>query len=271
MGLDLLTLEEALGYARAQVAAEVAARSAADATVAANAASALATHEADTTAVHGIADTAVLVLTSDSRLSDSRAPSGAAGGVLGGTYPNPTFAVDMATQAELDAQLATIDARRKVVKRSTINARGGNVTGSGTYLHAEGGTAQTPSSSGANWTILEVLSADLALAGRAMKMRLKAGCLVNATAPGITLTVGLYPVGTPVGGVNVFDPAIGTVVTGSTVAFTTPAASSKAAEVSSGTFDMPADGYYVVGVVASGAMATNSVVMIPYCLEIWGQ
>lgn len=39
------------------------------------AASAVAAHEADTTAVHGIADTSQLVLTSDGRLSDARTPT----------------------------------------------------------------------------------------------------------------------------------------------------------------------------------------------------
>jgi hypothetical protein len=61
----------------------------------ATAAAALTTHTADTTAVHGIADTSALVVDGD-----------AAGGVLGGTYPNPSFAADMATQAELDAHIA---------------------------------------------------------------------------------------------------------------------------------------------------------------------
>lgn len=67
---------------------------------------ALSAHEADTTGVHGIADTSALVLTGDSRLSNARTPTGAAGGVLAGTFPAPSFAVDMATQAELDAVAA---------------------------------------------------------------------------------------------------------------------------------------------------------------------
>lgn len=61
-------------------------------------------------AASGDAASGQAVTGDDSRLTDSRAPSGAAGGVLGGTYPNPSFAADMATQAELDAHISDTSA-----------------------------------------------------------------------------------------------------------------------------------------------------------------
>lgn len=66
-------------------------------------ASALGTSAALNVPASGNAAAGEVVKGNDSRLVDSRTPTGGAGGVLSGSFPNPGFAVDMATQGELDA------------------------------------------------------------------------------------------------------------------------------------------------------------------------
>lgn len=77
-------------------------------------------------------------------------PTGAAGGVLGGTYPNPGFAVDMATQAELDAHETTRAASGKGYVNHGATAGTARPTG---YASVEwvGSVEPTNASNGDTW------------------------------------------------------------------------------------------------------------------------
>ncbi len=102
--------------------------------------------------------------------------------------------------------------------------------------------------------------------GPVPKLRLRATCLPNATAPAITFTFGLYPV-TVAGAADTLTMTLGTVVTGSTVAIASPPASTVTPGVGTD-FTFPADGYYVLGVVYSGTLANNSTVNMQCALQL---
>ena len=129
----------------------------------------------------------------------------------------------------------------------------------GDHLLVPGGLAVLEATSGSDVSAAAFYldDADYAIAGRTLKLRLRAQLYTNATAPAITATFGLFPVSSVAGSTSATAITLGAVTAGSTVAFATPALST-ANQGNSGDFAFPADGHYALGVTLSGAPAANS-------------
>lgn len=102
--------------------------------------------------------------------------------------------------------------------------------------------------------------ADYLITGKTLKMRLRSQIAVNGTKPTIKFTVGLYPISSS-GGAEILLITAGSVVSGSTIEFNEPAASTITQNVTSD-FTIPSDGAYALGVTVSGDINTNSQVKI---------
>lgn len=139
-----------------------------------------------------------------------------------------------------------------------------------TYVLAEGSVAPLAvTAAGAGLAVFHLEPVDFTATGRTTFLRLKASLLTNAVAPTVNFTLGLYPVATVAGAAATVSITLGAVITGTTVAFTTPGASNLfqgvSTDVSAATI---VAGYYVIGLVVSGASAASSAQAIAARLQV---
>jgi len=99
--------------------------------------------------------------------------------------------------------------------------------------------------------------------GKTPKLRIRTQLMTNTIDPVITGTVSLYPIHTPVGGAGTFGWTLGAAVAGSGVTILPNAVSTTHNNASpTAGFDVPAPGYYVLGVIGSAGQAANSLIAL---------
>lgn len=119
----------------------------------------------------------------------------------------------------------------------------------------------------AGYSVFYLDPAEYATGALATKYNLDCTVLVNATAPTVNFTAGLYPVTAVAGAAATLSITLGTVTSGSTALFTTPGATSLN-HVNSTDFTAPAAGYFAIGCVVSGAAAANSSTLVGASLRV---
>lgn len=211
----------------------------------------------DGTIVNADINNAAAIAYSKLNLSNSIVTGDILDGTLTNADINPSAAI-------ADSKLASsvMPIYRQII-RGSVTVVGGAGT-AGTYtLQANG---QTPSGNGNMW-LIRLDSADLAVSGKTTKLRIKAIATSNGTSVGaVTFTAGLYPVTAFSGGAGALNQTTGAVVSGSTVAFASPA-TNLLTNSNSGDFTLPADGYYAIGYNLSSDAASNSRFGLDVALE----
>ena len=169
------------------------------------------------------------------------------------TYTEPWDAVSAGDESYAEPAFSTY---------KTLAEKTGAIAGAATgvcLLGTTGTFLANPVPVGWTGTVFYFDPADFTAATRATKYRVRAQAATNAVAPAATITFGLYPVATTGGasGAHAEVASLGAVVTGSTVAFASPGATTQS-QGNSGDFTAPTAGFYVLAASLSTATAGTS-------------
>lgn len=196
------------------------------------------------------------------------------GGLAAGAVNANALADDAVTTAKIlnsqvtDAKLASVNnGVYRVLTRDTFNFVASSPTGTW-FPTGQGYIGASSNESSVIFSQIHLVGADYTVTGKTTRLRVRASCFTNATAPTSTFTVGLYPVTAYTGTAGNLNFTIGAVVTGTTVAFAAPSASTLTHSAASD-ITIPSDGFYAMGVAISGSStAANSRVGITTALQI---
>ena len=209
----------------------------------------------------------------NSSVAGPTGPTGAQGNA-GATGPTGLTGATGATGATGPVTVANLNTTESIY-RTILQAQGSHIATkvAGTYAIAAADPLAV-SGTGVLYAMptIYIAAADYPTSGgsKAPKLRVRAQLYGNDVAAFTgTFIVGLYPFTRPAtsGGTGLCIFTLGTVVSGSQITFTNPAAD-LIANGDSGDFALPADGHYCLGVITNATVATSALLQVMAQLQI---